>query len=131
MLTSQCAVALDRKLRAQLRQDTPQHCSVAGDYRTPRLRSAHSLTVITLLERMFHFQKEGANRPQPLLLRYTIRSINTLRGSDPVLTVAKEGLRGRSPLTRALAPHARRPRWRPCRGETRRSQRRGRGRETP
>ena len=29
------------------------------------VRSAHSLTVITLLQRMFHFQKDAANRPQP------------------------------------------------------------------
>jgi hypothetical protein len=33
------------------------------------VRSAHSLTVITLLQRMFHYQKDAANRPQPLLLR--------------------------------------------------------------
>src|SRR5262249_3815694 len=43
----------------------------------------------------------------------------------------KDGFRGRSPPTRVLSPHARRPRWNPWRGETRRSRRPGRGQVTP
>ena len=42
----------------------------------------------------------------------------------------KESFRGRSPPTRALLAHARRQRWNPCRGETRQTRRRGRGRGT-
>jgi hypothetical protein len=44
-------------------------------------------------------QQTVFSRPQRIYSVHSIRSINTLRGSDPVLTVAKEGLRGRSPLT--------------------------------
>ena len=45
-------------------------------------------------------------------------------------TSTKDGFRLRPPPTRALAPHARRPRWSPRRGETRRCRRQGRGRGT-
>ena len=38
---------------------------------------AHSLTEITLLQRMFHFQKDAANRPQQPLLR-SVQSVRSI-----------------------------------------------------
>ena len=55
------------------------------------VRSVHSLTVITLLRACFTFRKTpliGRSHPYSV---HSIRSINILRGSDPVLTVALIG----------------------------------------